>query len=197
MCVKGDDAELAVSYLSWLSNAIQTHPDLTMIGHGNIVIHQTTKMNGLTLAGLDDFPTFKFSLVKYLMVFSKLKKRMTSWIIFSCNISVCITSFLFLVQFFSGWFLANAGYEIDTGVLDQPFQVYDELTKQRGEPLAPFTFVKGSLGQLERYFKWGKISINFEDGSSALVCKGLHCRSKFSWLGNCGSTLPSCKAVSN
>jgi hypothetical protein len=99
-----------------------------------------------TLSGagtLQSDTEFRFGLCKYLMVTSSVR---------------------------DGWFLANNGYGIDQGILEQPMSVYDgDDGIGCGEPTAPFKR-QPSGDVLVRQFQKGTVSLDYVTEHCRIDC---------------------------
>lgn len=98
-----------------------------------------------TLSGtglLQSDTEFQFGLCKYLMVTSSVRY---------------------------GWYLANNGYGIDQGLLEQPASVYDGNDGIGcGEPTAPFKKLNANV--LERTFEKGTVSLHYLTETCRIDC---------------------------
>eukprot|EP01043_Picozoa_sp_COSAG02_P052415 COSAG02_NODE_5642_length_4160_cov_2.781335_4_plen_104_part_00 len=70
----------------------------------------------------------------------------------------------------NGWFLANSGYSIDGGLLQQPESVYTGAGVGCGEPTASFVRPDSKGYLLTRKFEHGTVSVNVKAGTGRISC---------------------------
>ncbi len=92
--------------------------------------------------GMEDTTAFMFGLAKYLLVTSTVA---------------------------NGWFLANDGYGITDGILDQPMRVYEQGVGC-GEPTEMVRVVGEYV--LRRAFEFGNVTVDVGKGTATIDCSG-------------------------
>lgn len=102
------------------------------------------RSSGGTTTSTDLDPAFKFGLAQYLLVTSSVR---------------------------NGWFLANRGYSIEDGLLEQPTSVYDGTGLGCGEPTAPLERVgQAASGRVRRTFAHGHVLVDYSRATASINC---------------------------
>jgi len=132
-----------IKYLQWLSSANAKFPQAgPNKPHFIGHGHVHGHLSGTAAGLLQNDTEFQFGLCKYLMVTSSVRY---------------------------GWFIANNGYGIDQGLLEQPASVYDgDDGIGCGEPTAPFKQLNANV--LVRAFERGTVRLNFLAETCKIDC---------------------------
>jgi hypothetical protein len=132
-----------------------------LVGHGSLTANGTSTSNGIlstktstgnTAASEHERPNqikmdaaFEFGLAKYLLITSSVE---------------------------NGWFLANRGYGVDEGLLDQPMAVYEGDGIGCGEPAGHLKRRTPGSFVFVRTFEHGSVTVDLQSGTGTINCHG-------------------------